>query len=165
MGAGILPATSQARQVRADVPQTAAAWWASSSKTSEVLAGVALLTTKEIAKEFSLPSTRQLTERDIEDALCEYLESQGIPFQRQVPCEVGIADVLTDSTVYELKLSVAGSTIFTAIGQALAYRAAFGLKRAVILAVRPDRRAAMIGGLLRVPVLDRQDAMQRGLIQ
>ena len=120
--------------------------------------------TKEIAKEFPLCSTRQLTERDIEDGLCEHLESQGIPFQRQVPCEIGIADVVTDSTVYELKLSVAGSAIFAAIGQVLAYKAAFGLRRAVILAVRPGRRAARIGSLLRVPVLDHEDAARKGLI-
>lgn len=124
-----------------------------------------VIISKPIADEFPLDSTPQLTEREIEDRICDYLESKGIQYQRQVPCEIGIADVVTDSTVYELKLSVAGSMIFMAIGQAQAYRAALGVARAAILTVRPPLRAVQIGDLLGVAVLDHDEAATEGHIR
>jgi hypothetical protein len=124
-----------------------------------------VITTKEIAKEFPLEERPKLTERQMEDEVCKHLESLGIGFERQVPCEIGIADVVTDTTVYELKLSVWGSAIFTAVGQVLAYRRSLGPARAVILTTRPDHKAVRIGKLLRSPVLDYQRAIQNGVIR
>ena len=124
-----------------------------------------VIISKPIAKEIPLDFVRQLTELEIEDRICDYLESKGIQFQRQVPCEIGIADIVTDSTVYEMKLSVEGSMVFMAIGQAQAYRAALGVARAAILTVRPPLRAVQIGDLLGVAVLDHVEATTGGHIR
>ena len=123
------------------------------------------ITRKEIAKEFELPTPRRFTELDMENEVCRHLESSGILFERQVSCVIGIADIVTKDVVYELKLSVWGSAIFTAIGQVLAYQRIVGAAKGVILTARPDERAVRIGRLLRIPVLDYQEAMQKGSIR
>jgi hypothetical protein len=123
------------------------------------------ITSKEIASEFAHKRCKRFSERDMEDQICRHLRSRGIAFERQVPCEIGIADVMTESTVYEIKKSVADSTIFMAIGQALAYRASLGVAQAVIIARRPDDRAVRIGKLLHVSVLDCEQAIKKGLLR
>jgi hypothetical protein len=120
---------------------------------------------KNIAELFEQQRSRQFTERDMEDEICRHLASVDIPFERQVPCGIGIADIVTGTAVYELKLSVCGSSIFTAVGQALAYRRILGRPHAVILTKHPPKRAVRIGRLVKVQVLDYHDAIQKGAIR
>jgi len=79
---------------------------------------------KRIAAEFVV--TRAQAERQIEDAVCRALSNAGVTYCRQVECDIGIADIVTPSRVYEVKPCLDASTVFKAIGQALAYAGALG---------------------------------------
>jgi hypothetical protein len=61
-------------------------------------------------------------EKRLEREFGENLASQGIPVQYQVPCEYGIADIVTPDAIYEIKASLARSTLHKAISQVLLYR-------------------------------------------
>jgi len=61
-------------------------------------------------------------EKEFEDSFCSKLEKEKINYQRQVKCVAGIADVVTDTHVYELKRHLTKSDIISAVGQVLLYR-------------------------------------------
>lgn len=69
-------------------------------------------------------SVNTMSERAIEDWLCLQLDRRQIPFQRQVSCAVGIADVVTPTTIYEIKRVLTLSNFKDAVGQVLLYRQA-----------------------------------------
>lgn len=65
---------------------------------------------------------RDLLEADIEANVAIRLHRRGIrPVQRQVHCQAGIADIVTADTVYEIKLDLSRSSLFSAIGQVSVY--------------------------------------------
>jgi hypothetical protein len=78
---------------------------------------------KNIADRFEqLYSRNSETEAEFEARFVAHLRAQGIMVERQVACIAGIADVVTDSTIYEIKLLLSKSELFRAIGQVLFYR-------------------------------------------
>lgn len=65
-----------------------------------------------------------LDERGLQNQLVAHLNDQGFECQEYVPCSVGIADVVIDSALIEVKHWVDRSSLFKAVGQALLYREA-----------------------------------------
>lgn len=63
-----------------------------------------------------------LLEHDIESILCEELERKGLSFERQVRTRVGIADVVTADTIFEVKKSLTRTILFHAMGQLYTYK-------------------------------------------
>ncbi len=76
------------------------------------------------------------SERLFEDAFCEMLLKDSQIISRQVRCSVGVADVVTESHVYELKLHLSMSNVFRAIGQAIMYSQALGFGRRPAIACK-----------------------------
>jgi hypothetical protein len=74
----------------------------------------------------------------MEDKLCDLLTDEGISYERQVSTGWGRADVVTDDTVYEVKLDLTQSVLFKAIGQVTLYAAALKKPRRVIWGRMPD---------------------------
>lgn len=65
----------------------------------------------------------------------EIVEKLGIPCRTFVPCEAGIADIVTDTTIIEVKYILTSQNLFRAIGQVLVYRQA----------INPTLRPVIIG--------------------
>lgn len=78
-------------------------------------------------------------EQALEDVLVEILDSHGISWQRQVQTKAGRADVVTDTTVYEVKLVLNRPALYHAFGQVTLFAAALGKPRRVIVGY-PHRR-------------------------
>lgn len=72
-------------------------------------------------------------EEILEANFCASLELAGIPYQRQVRCEAGIADVVTTGCVFEIKVKPSRSQFFQAIGQVLLYQEALSIDKAAVL--------------------------------
>lgn len=68
----------------------------------------------------------------LEQKLVETLEKRGVEYQRQVRTVCGIADVVTDDTVYEVKVALTLDILFKAVGQVSMYAEALGRNRRVI---------------------------------
>jgi hypothetical protein len=67
-------------------------------------------------------SVKRILERDIEEWFCQALNANRIAHRRQVPCPAGIADVVTEHAIYEVKFRLTRNILFHAIGQLTAYR-------------------------------------------
>lgn len=81
---------------------------------------------KNVAHYFEkLETENRLTEAKIEDWLVKKLESEGEQVQRQVNTGAGIADVVTSSSIYEVKLKLTPASIFSAVGQLMIYRQSY----------------------------------------
>jgi hypothetical protein len=80
---------------------------------------------KPIAVKYNLWSIAQLSgsfsEADLEEDVSTYLDKAGISYQRQFSCKVGVADIVTEAKVYELKKFLTKSNFFGAVGQVLLY--------------------------------------------
>lgn len=62
-------------------------------------------------------------EAELESAVVEYFSGAGQVVRRQVDCGfAGVADIVTDDTIYELKDWLTRRTYYTAVGQLLGYR-------------------------------------------
>lgn len=68
----------------------------------------------------------------LEQKLVETLERRGVEYRRQVRTPCGIADVVTDDTVYEVKVALTLDILFKAVGQVSMYAWALGKSRRVI---------------------------------
>lgn len=79
-------------------------------------------------------SSTPTREREVED----WIESSGKvgSCRRQVTCSTGIADIVTDSEVIEVKLSLTGHEVRRAAGQAIAYAGALDKRPAIAGVVR-----------------------------
>lgn len=64
------------------------------------------------------------SEQELQDELVIQLTEQGFNCQQYVPCFVGIADVVVDNAVIELKHLPDREALFKAVGQAVLYRGA-----------------------------------------
>jgi hypothetical protein len=88
------------------------------------------------------------SERELEEALADYLSASGASPRRQVPCAGGLIDILTADAVYELKVDRGRSSFFQAVGQVLLYRAAVGPALRAVIAIPEhvaSREADLIG--------------------
>jgi hypothetical protein len=92
---------------------------------------------KSCKKEASLFSdkkiAKQILEEQIVEALIERLKNQGISAEPNVTCRAGIADIVTPSAIYEVKLWLTRDTLFEAIGQVLLYKQSIDLSRQAII--------------------------------
>jgi hypothetical protein len=79
------------------------------------------------------PRRQWQSEREIEEAWCRLLDSQGIAYRRQVQTSCGVADIVTDDTVYEVKLELNRHSLFKAAGQVTLYAAALRKPRRMIV--------------------------------
>lgn len=82
---------------------------------------------------------KAVTEAEFEGFLCLALGEIGSPHKRQVRCDAGIIDVVTITSIVEVKLI---DTLFHAIGQVLAYRASFDQSRKAVIIARSATEAA-----------------------
>ncbi|MGL4622867.1 MAG: hypothetical protein ACRCZS_28065, partial [Chroococcidiopsis sp.] len=64
------------------------------------------------------------SERELQEQLVIHLTEQGYNCQQYVPCSVGIADLVIDNAVIELKHLPDREALFKAVGQAVLYRGA-----------------------------------------
>lgn len=74
-------------------------------------------------------------EKAIENRMAEILLLSGLEVRQQVRCAVGIADIVTDIGVYEVKTYLDARTFFSALGQVILYREA----------INPDGKAWIVG--------------------
>lgn len=96
-----------------------------------------LIWKKPIAAKYEeLDDSRLGLESKLERDFSDYLRSQGISIQTQVRCDSGIADIVTESKIYELKHQLNRSNLFSAIGQVLLYRQSINPNAAVAIVCR-----------------------------
>lgn len=70
----------------------------------------------------------------LEAAYATQLEREGMAVRRQVRIPgVGIADIVTDDAVIEVKLWLTRAALFSAVGQVTVYAAALGKARRVVM--------------------------------
>ena len=87
---------------------------------------------------------RDLTEADIEGDVIARLRDAGLHARRQVRVPSGIADIVTATAVYEVKLWLTRDSLFRAIGQVTLYAAELGGDRQrVIIGQRTDETDVM----------------------
>lgn len=92
---------------------------------------------KGVAKDF-LKKRKASCERDLEQALETELKLAGIFCRSQVACAAGVADLVTDNCIIELKFSPSNNEEWLkAIGQAVAYRHCLRKKRAAVFSHSP----------------------------
>jgi hypothetical protein len=92
---------------------------------------------------------RLAREAELERTLIDVFSGAGMIVRRQVPCLTGIADVVTDSTIFELKDALDRRSFQQAIGQLILYRQA----------LNPMARTAIVCNSSSVPHL--HDAARR----
>jgi hypothetical protein len=79
-------------------------------------------------------------ETTLRHAIAANLREQGAVVREQVATAAGIADIVTDSAVYEVKFFLSRLVIFEAIGQVLLYRQALNPSlRAIVVGFRDPR--------------------------
>lgn len=90
---------------------------------------------KEIAARFQ-SAPQKGKEHVLETQLAHELRKQGHHVQRQVRCLVGIADIVTETAIYEIKDGLSSEKLFSAIGQVLLYREVINpMARAIVAGV------------------------------
>jgi hypothetical protein len=91
---------------------------------------------------------RSPLEADIEANIARRLRAQGIrPVETQVRTPAGIADIVTPTTVYEVKLVLSRVSLFQAVGQVSLYARELERPKRIIVGQRTpetDRLAARI---------------------
>jgi hypothetical protein len=75
-----------------------------------------------IPEMFTPRKVREQIEAKLEAYCMELFSGCGMIARRQVRCEAGIADIVTDDTIYELKAFLNRRTLYQAIGQLQFYR-------------------------------------------
>ncbi len=79
---------------------------------------------------------KSMPEADYESRLCEILRENNVAFDRQVWCPSGRIDVVTMTSIIEIKVALDRSDAFSAIGQVLTYRATFDRSRAAVIVAK-----------------------------
>lgn len=67
-------------------------------------------------------------EREMQESLVRHLKKQGESPRVEVTCEGGRADIVTETSIYELKLHLSRQDIISAVGQVMVYRAAIDVR-------------------------------------
>lgn len=115
-------------------------------------------------EEYRNPSSREPIQKDpktltdgpemvIEKAFGKQLKDQGGSVNHQVRCEYGIADIVTPDAIYEIKAYLDRESLFTAIGQVLAYRTN----------INPHAKAVVVGRKPKVGTVNRHIAEAVGV--
>lgn len=86
-------------------------------------------------------------ERELEAAYAKQLAANGHAVRRQVRTEAGVADIVTDDAVIEVKLHLTRSALFGAVGQVTAYAACLGRPRRVVFGYGVEGTDAVIAAL------------------
>lgn len=81
---------------------------------------------KVIAERFERNPQVVRQEAEMETILGAQLAAQGHQVRRQAPTAAGVADLVTDKAVYELKLRLSVYATWQAVGQVMIYRQALG---------------------------------------
>jgi len=98
---------------------------------------------KAISKEFDSVSP-PLTEKKVENEIARHLKSAGENVRQQVWCSCGIADIVTDSKIYEVKHYLNSGAIMQAVGQVLCYRESINPNLVPVVAgIKTDSSASM----------------------
>lgn len=96
----------------------------------------AFIAIPEITFQLYAPPIREASdEAALTQAFAAHLVSRGERVAVQVTCAVGIADVVTDRAVYEVKFYLTRNNVINALGQVLLYRQA----------INPALRAVIVG--------------------
>lgn len=111
---------------------------------------------KRIAERFrSKKEAPAKAEAAIEASLALLLAEQGKAPRRQVACAAGIADIVTNEAVYEVKAVLSRDAMFSAVGQVLMYRAAINpALLAIVVGRSPDLSLSRFAKSLGVGVMD-----------
>lgn len=93
-----------------------------------------LIWKKPIAAKYEKSDDSRLgLESSLERDFSEYLRSLGISVETQVQCASGVADIVTENKIYELKHELNRSSLYSAIGQVLLYRETINPKAGVAI--------------------------------
>ena len=96
-----------------------------------------LIWKKPIAKKYeAMDEYRGGFEAKLEREFVAHLRNLGISVRTQVRCDSGIADVVTENEIYELKHRLDRTTFFQALGQVLLYRQSINPKARAVLVSR-----------------------------
>jgi hypothetical protein len=99
---------------------------------------------KEIAKRFRGHADHH-SEQGLEGAIAKALRAQGHRVRCQVRCKAGVADIVTDDRIIEVKRRFSRDELFKAVGQVLTYRQSINPRlRPVIIARTLDNEARSI---------------------
>lgn len=105
---------------------------------------------KQIAEIFrSKNNKKALREIDVEEKVASLLQSMGEKVQRQVKCLSGIADIVTDNLIVEVKLLLTISSIKQAVGQLFMYRPAINPKAKLVIAGIATKELESVRNYLR----------------
>ncbi len=100
---------------------------------------------KKIAEQFEQHAIRAISvreardERSIEMQLAQELRQAGHVVKRQHRCAAGIADIVTEEAIYEIKHRLNRNQLFEAVGQVLVYRKAIDPSLRPVIVGRLDR--------------------------
>lgn len=70
-----------------------------------------------------------MLEKELQEKFCSYLESQKVSYQQKVVCSFGIADIVTEDSIFEVKREITKYTLKVAVSQLLAYSSCIGGKK------------------------------------
>lgn len=105
---------------------------------------------KPISNLFRSESNKKaLREIDVEEKVASLLQDMGEKVQRQVKCFSGIADIVTDNLIVEVKLLLTISSIKQAVGQLLMYRPAINPKAKLVIAGITTKELEKVRNYLR----------------
>lgn len=97
-----------------------------------------LKSAKPVSERFEKMDSYSRAEFKLEDEVCNFLKKAGQRPKRQVRLMSGRADIVTDTTVYELKDVLSRDKLFQAIGQVLIYRQEISPNHKAVVVGRPD---------------------------
>lgn len=118
----------------------------------------------DLAAFFKNDAARYGEERKMEDAICGGLKERRVRWERQKRCGAGIADIVTDTRVCELKTTISFQSLAQAIGQVLIYAACIGGgRRPTVIGVVTDQRLFSLAQLAGVDLLDVDEVLSSGL--
>lgn len=105
---------------------------------------------KPISSLFRSESNKKaIREIDVEEKVASLLHDMGEKVQRQVRCLSGIADIVTDNLIVEVKLLLTISSIKKAVGQLLMYRPAINPKAKLVIAGIATKELESVRNYLR----------------
>lgn len=107
------------------------------------------------------------SEQDLELYMTRLLNQKGVHFETQVACEVGIADIVTSDTIYELKERLTRSAFFKAIGQLFCYRQRINptAKLAIVCSYSDIRNLHQVAEELGIEVIEWYTQLQQSYLE
>jgi hypothetical protein len=113
---------------------------------------------KSIQSEFLTEyKSKSITEAEVEERVASLLESEGEKVRRQVRCNTGTADIVTENKIIEVKRTLTISSVKQAIGQLLMYSMAINPGAELVVAgitTAESERAKKYLSALRMKVIE-----------